>query len=395
MRTLRKGPITQLIAALVGGLIVAAVILAAGLTTKTTTTTLVADIPTGSVASGGLDPRAIYERDAPGVVFVSAKVVDTTDSPFNLFPVQQAGVQSGSGIVINANGTILTNAHVIDGALKITVQLLGGQTVPAQVIGKDPDDDLALLKINPSGLDLVPLPLGNSNTAQVGDPTVAIGNPFNLQRTLTTGVVSALQREIQAPNGYAIDNVIQTDAPINPGNSGGPLINAAGQVIGINSQIATTGSGSDTSVGIGFAIPINTAKLVIPQLERYGKVIEGYLGIETTDVNVSLASLRLPVSSGALVEKVASGTPAAKAGLRGGNANNPVTLPDGITQVVAGGDIIVSLNGQPITSSGQLAHRVELDKPGQLVTLGIVRGSRQLTVKVTLGTRPEDLPSSG
>jgi len=393
MRKMRKLPITQLVAALLGGLLVAVVMLAAGLTTKTTTTTVVEDVPSGAAASGGVDLHAIYERDAPGVVYVSAKVVESTDSPFDLFPVQQSGAQTGSGIVLNDSGTILTNAHVIDGAVKITVQFAGGQTVSAKVIGKDPDDDLALLQVNPSGLTLDPLPLGDSNTVEVGDPTVAIGNPFNLQRTLTTGVVSALQRQIQAPNGYAIDNVIQTDAPINPGNSGGPLLNAEGQVIGINSQIAASGSGSDTNVGIGFAIPINTAKLVIPQLETTGKVTEGYLGIETYNVDPSLASLHLGASSGALVEQVESNTPAAKAGLRGGTKQ--IYLPDGITQIWVGGDIIVSLNGTPIDGSGQLAARIEQDKPGQTVTLGIVRGTKQLTVHVTLGTRPENLPSSG
>ena len=188
--------------------------------------------------------------------------------------------------MIDKNGYILTNAHVVDGATKITVSFGDKETVPAQVVGKDVSDDLALLKVNPSGLNLKPLALGDSRSVQVGDPTIAIGNPFGLDRTLTTGVVSALQRQIQAPNGFAIDNVIQTDAAINPGNSGGPLLDAAGRVIGINSQIATGGNG-DGNVGIGFAVPINTAKKVLPQLQK-GNVERAYLGITGATVKPSM-----------------------------------------------------------------------------------------------------------
>jgi S1-C subfamily serine protease len=390
----RKISVTQLLAALLGGLIVAVVVLAFGFKRGSTTTTVVEDVPSAarSVNDVGLTAHEIYERDAPGVVFVSAKVVEGESSPFNFFPSEESGTQTGSGCVIAANGTILTNAHVINGAVKITVEFANGNTVPAKVIGKDPDDDLALLKVDARGQHLAPLPLGNSNTVQVGDPTVAIGNPFDLERTLTTGVVSALQREIQAPNGFSIGNVIQTDAPINPGNSGGPLINAEGQVIGINSQIQTA-DGSDGSVGIGFAIPINTAAFVIPQLERTGRVTEGYLGVETTTISPSFASLHLGASAGALVESVAGGTPAAKAGLHG--SSQTVTLADGITQVQIGGDIIVSLNGLPIDSDAALENVVIHDQPGRTVTLGIVRGKKHLNVKVKLGTRPETLPTSG
>jgi S1-C subfamily serine protease len=391
---MQKIPVKQLLAALVGGLIAAALLLALGFTRQRTTTTVVDDVPTaGSVAPVGLSAHQIFVRDAPGVVFVSATVVEQENSPFNLFPTEQSGSQTGSGCVINADGTILTNAHVINGAVKITVEFANGDTVPAKVIGKDPDDDLALLKVNPSGQHLVVLPLGDSSTVEVGDPTVAIGNPFDLDRTLTTGVVSALQREITAPNGFAIDDVIQTDAPINPGNSGGPLINAEGQVIGINSQIQTASDGSDGSVGIGFAIPINTAKFVIPQLERTGRVTEGYLGVETVTISPSYASLHLGASAGALVETVASGTPAAKAGLRG--SSKTVTLADGITQVQVGGDIIVSVNGAPISSADTLESAIIHDQPGKRVTVGIIRGSKHLNVTVTLGTRPQSVPASG
>jgi S1-C subfamily serine protease len=280
---------------------------------------------------------------------------------------------------------------VIDGAVKITVAFANNQTVTAKVIGKDPDDDLALLKVNPDGLELVPLPLGDSGTVQVGDPTYAIGNPFGLPRSLTTGVVSALQRSIQAPNNFEIDNVIQTDAPLNPGNSGGPLINAQGQVIGINSQIQTGTSGNG-SIGIGFAIPINTALAVIPQIEKTGKVIEGYLGITTIDVDPALSTLHLHSSYGALIQTVQSGSPAARVGLRAGDLL--ATLPDGLTQVEQGGDIIVAIDGHRISGATALENSILADHPGQRVELSIVRGSRHMTIAVTLGTRPDQLPSS-
>src|ERR1700694_1411247 len=254
------------LAALFGGGIVVAVVAAAGglggesRTTVTTGAAPRAAPSNASTQSGLLTPHQVYVRDAPGVAFVTSTIVQKGESPFGLFgggEAQQRGQATGSGIVIDANGTILTNYHAGENAIKVTVSLEKGKTVEAQVIGKDPSHDLAILRIRPDGVTLHPLTLGDSSSAQVGDPVYAIGNPFDLQRTLTTGVISALQRQITAPNGFAISNVLQTDAPINPGNSGGPLLDASGRVIGINSQIATGGGGG--SVGIGFAVPINTA----------------------------------------------------------------------------------------------------------------------------------------
>jgi len=385
---------SPLFAAALGGGIVAVVMLVVGVGNPTTKyvieqAPLTAD--TSATSGGALTPREIYRRDAPGVVYITASVIQQSVSPFDLHPANRS-TATGSGFVINRAGVILTNAHVISGAVKISVTFADNQTVTAKVIGKDPDDDLALLKVNPDGLTLVPLPLGDSSTVQVGDPTVAIGNPFGLARTLTTGVVSALQRSIQAPNNFAIDNVIQTDAPINPGNSGGPLINAQGQVVGVNSQIFT-GSGGNGSVGIGFAIPINTAIAVIPQIEKTGKVTQGYLGITTIPVDPALAPLHLPVSSGALIQTVTSGSPAAGAGLRAGTLQT--MLADGVTQVQEGGDIIVAVDGRAIASASKLEDAIIADHPGQVVTLGVVRGSRHLTVKIKLGTRPDALPPSG
>ncbi len=392
----RKLLSSPFLAALLGGGIVAAVMLLAGVGNTTLKTVVQeasasASAGAGAGSDGQLTPREIYQRDAPGVVYVTATVIEQSQSPFQLFPTASKGVNTGSGFVINRDGTILTNAHVINGAVKITVAFANNQTVTAKVIGKDPDADLALLKVNPDGLALVPLPLGDSKTVQVGDPTVAIGNPFGLRRSLTTGVVSALQRSIQAPNNFSIDNVIQTDAPLNPGNSGGPLINAQGQVIGINSQIATGTSGNG-SIGIGFAIPINTAVAVIPQIEKTGKVTQGYLGITTIDVDPALAALHLGSSYGALIQTVQSGSPAARAGLRAGDLLT--TLPDGITQVEQGGDIIVAVDGRPISGAASLENAILAERPGRLVTLSIVRGSKHLTVTVKLGTRPDVLPTS-
>src|SRR6202035_3266265 len=246
-----------------------------------------------------------------------------------------------SGIVIDSNGTILTNYHVVENAIKVTVSLEKGKTVDAQVVGKDPSNDLAVLRVAPDGLALHALTLGDSSGVQVGDPVLAIGNPFDLQRTLTTGVISALQRQITAPNGFAIDNVLQTDAPINPGNSGGPLLDASGRVIGINSQIETGGSGGG-SVGIGFAVPINTAKSEIAQLEKGGTVRGAYIGLTSLTIDGSLSALNLPVKSGALVQSVQKGTPAERAGIRGGNVSG--STEGG--QVAVGGDIITSIDGK-------------------------------------------------
>jgi S1-C subfamily serine protease len=391
-----------LISAVVGAGIVVGVIAAAGdLGEKRTVVTTVQEAPasaaTPSNASqqsrGGLTPHQVYVKDAPGVAFVTSTVVQKTESPFLFGESQRQGTATGSGIVIDANGTILTNYHVVENAVKVTVSFKKGQTVEAQVIGKDPSNDLAVLRIHPDGLTLHPLTLGNSGAAQVGDPVYAIGNPFDLERTLTTGVVSALQREITAPNGFTINNVLQTDASINPGNSGGPLLNAAGEVIGINSQIETGGS-STGSVGIGFAVPINTAKNEISQLEKGGTVRGAYLGLTSVTIDGSLKALNLPVKSGALVQSVQKGTAAEKAGIKGGTIST--NIENG--QIAVGGDIIVAVDGKPITSSEELASVIETKKPGQTVNVKLERangkgGYDPKTVTVKLGARPNSIPN--
>jgi S1-C subfamily serine protease len=257
--------------AVAGGLVVAGAFLALGVTGRRSTQTIVQEAPiassqASSTAGAALTPHSIYQRDAPGVVFVRASIVRKVEDPFDLFPVQQSSTSTGSGFLVDGAGDILTNYHLVDGADRakgVTVQFEDKVLRRALVVGVDQDDDLAVLRVDMDGVPAArPLRLGDSATVKVGDPTLAIGNPFGLDRTLTSGIVSALQREIQAPDGFRIDNVIQTDAPINPGNSGGPLLDAAGRVIGINSQIAT-GRGVRQSVGIAFAIPVDTAGSVL------------------------------------------------------------------------------------------------------------------------------------
>jgi S1-C subfamily serine protease len=390
------------LAALAGGGVVVAIVAAfGGLSQSQKTITTIQAAPAApsnaSQQTTGMTPHQVYLRDAPGVAFVTSTIVQKSESPFNLFgggESQRQGQATGSGIVIDGNGTILTNYHVVENAIKVTVSFEKGKSVEAQIVGKDPSNDLAVLRIRPDGLTLHPLTLGDSSGAQVGDPVYAIGNPFDLERTLTTGVISALQRQIQAPNGFTINNVLQTDAPINPGNSGGPLLDAAGRVIGINSQIETGSSGGG-SVGIGFAVPINTAKSEISQLEKGGTVRGAYLGLTSLTIDGALSALNLPVKSGALVQSVQKGTAAAKAGIRAGTINS--TTESG--QIAVGGDIIVSIDGKVVTGSEDVATDVSAKKPGQTITIGVLRangsgGYEHKTLSATLGSRPNSVPNA-
>jgi S1-C subfamily serine protease len=386
------------ISALLGGAVVVGVLAAAGdldSSSSKTVTIQSSSVPAApsnaSSEAHGLTPHDIYVRDAPGVVLVTSTIVKQSESPLFGGESQQQGTATGSGITVNSSGTILTNWHVVENAVKVTVTFEHGKTVNAQVVGKDPSNDLAVLRIPTEGLTLHPLQLGDSSKVEVGDPVLAIGNPFGYDRTLTTGVISALQREITAPNGFTISNVLQTDAPINPGNSGGPLLNSSGSVIGINSQIETGGSG-DGSVGIGFAVPINTAKSELPQLEKGGTVRGAYLGLTSLTIDESLAPLNLPVKSGALVQSVQSGTPAQKAGIHGGSLSGQI----GGESVAVGGDIIIGIDGKPIGSSEELGAAISAKKPGETVSLELKRAKgngsyEQKTVKVTLAARPNSV----
>jgi S1-C subfamily serine protease len=336
--------------------------------------------PASDSASKGLTVHDIYQRDAEGVAFISSQIVQNTPSVFGL-PQQQQSTATGSGFLIDGDGHILTNAHVVEGAKRVDVQLGDGATQQAQIVGTDPSTDIALLKVDDTeGVN--PLPLGDSTKVQVGDPVVAIGNPFALDRTVTTGIVSALQRQIQAPNGFSISDVIQTDAAINPGNSGGPLIDGAGQVIGINSQIESQSGGNE---GVGFAVPIKTAADVISQLENGGQVERAYLGLSGGDITPSIAqALNLPVQQGVLVEQVLNGGPADDAGIKG--ATGQATI--GGQTVPIGGDIVTKVDGKEVTGMDEVISAVNGKKPGDEITLTVWRDGQQRDVTVKLGDRP-------
>src|SRR3954452_14223546 len=391
MRTVRNSNVVSGlvgcgVAVVLGAILIATGVIDNGKTTKTVVQQSPITQPASDTKSSGLTVSDIYKKVSPGVAFIEADVVENTNSPFG-FPQQQRGTATGSGFVLDKQGYILTNAHVVNGASNIQVHFGQGSPVSAKLIGKDLSTDLALIKVDPSKTKLDPVPLGDSSKLKVGDPAVAIGNPFGFDDTVTTGIISALQRQINAPNGFSIDNVIQTDAAINPGNSGGPLLNAGGQVVGINSQIATGGSGNG-SVGIGFAIPINTAKTVIPQLKASGKVEHAYIGVTTATVSGRTAQdLNLPVNHGALVQDVVKGGPADKAGIRAGHTQTSGGL-------VAGGDLIVKVGPTNINKPDDVAAAIADKKPGDQIQMTFYRGKTLKTVTVTLGTRPAKLPSS-
>jgi S1-C subfamily serine protease len=381
------------VAGLLGGLVVlifGVIAVAAGWVGDEKTTVVQAQVPStaGSAEEGqGLTVNEIYRRDGPGVVFISAEVTRRQESPFGL-PQEQRGQATGSGFVIGEDGHVLTNAHVVEGASKIEVSFNDRNTLDARLLGSDTSTDVALLKVNASKKLLRPLALGDSSKVEVGDAVVAIGNPFGLDRTVTTGIVSALQRKLEAPNGFTIDNVIQTDAAINPGNSGGPLLDSLGRVIGINSQIATGGAGGG-SIGIGFAVPSNTAKQVSDQLKEKGRVEHAFLGISGVPITKSMAeNLNLPTDEGVLIQQ-ASG-PARKAGVKGGDT--PVSL--GGADIVLGGDVIVAIDGKKVRSMDDVIRVVNTKKPGDEVSLELLRGSDRRTVKVKLGNRPASAQSS-
>jgi S1-C subfamily serine protease len=256
--------------------------------------------------------------------------------------------------------------------------------VVAKVVGVDPSTDIALLKVDLPARALTPLPLGSSEDVEVGDDVVAIGNPFGLDRTITKGIVSALQREITAPNGFEIDEVIQTDAAINHGNSGGPLLDARGDVIGVNSQIET-GNVAQGNVGVGFAVPIDTVREVASQLLETGKVERAYLGISMQTISEELSgSFRLPSDEGVLIARVEPGSPADEAGLRGGD--NQVIV-NGETYVL-GGDVVTGVDGQPVTALEQLRDEILSHKPGDTIELEVNRDGTPLTITVELGRQP-------
>ena len=333
----------------------------AGSTATIATAPPVTASPAAAVkTSGGLSVNQIYDRVKGGVVDIKVTQSGTGAGP-DLFggPGGQGGGQEsqaeGSGFVIDTDGHIVTNEHVVDGATAIKVTFADGHTANAKVVGTDKSTDVAVIKVDAPKSELHPLAFGDSNGVQVGDPVVAIGSPFGLQGTVTTGIVSALNRTIQAPNNFTISGAIQTDAAINHGNSGGPLLDASGNVIGINSQIESDSGGND---GIGFAVPSDEVRSVAQQLVASGTVQHAYLGVQLSDGN-----------GGAQVGQVAGGGPADDAGLRSG-------------------DVVTAIDGKAVTGADALVSAVDAHKPGDQVTLAVRRGGSTTDIKAKLGTRP-------
>jgi putative serine protease PepD len=360
------------VTALLGGAAGAGLVLATGAGDHTAATTITQAATTAgtgdSSSSTGLNASALYASTAAGVVDITSRGVTApaSDSPFGA-PQQSQSTATGTGFVVDGKGHIVTAAHVVDGASSITVKFQDGTTRTATLLGKDDATDVAVLSIDASGLTLHPLALGSSASLNVGDQVAAIGDPFTYERSLSTGIVSGLDRTISAPNGFTVAHAIQTDAALNPGNSGGPVLDAGGGVIGIVDQIATNGS-SETSSGVGFAVPIDLVKAELSELEAGTSVRHAYLGVSTSTAGTSTA--------GALVESVTSGGPAADAGLRAG-------------------DIVTALGTTTIKGSNDLVAAIATHKPGEHVTVSVRRGSQTTKLTVTLGTQPTQATASG
>jgi putative serine protease PepD len=313
-------------------------------------TTVVASVPAQPAAATSTSLTQLYKNVSPGVVDI---VVDTNSGGFG----DQGATAEGSGFVVDTSGDIVTNEHVVTGATGIKVRFQNGKTVTAKLVGTDPSTDVAVIKVSVAASDLHPLTFGSSSAVEVGQPVAAIGSPFGLPETLTSGIVSAVNRTITAPNNYSISGAIQTDAPINHGNSGGPLLNASGQVIGVNAQIESDSGGND---GVGFAIPSDAVKSVADTIISGGKVQHAYLGI-----TIGTASS----GSGAQVSAVKAASPALTAGLKAG-------------------DVITAIDGTSVASADDLTAKISAHQPGDKVTLSVTRNGSTLKLDVTLGTRP-------
>jgi putative serine protease PepD len=319
----------------------------------------------------------IYKKAAPAVVNITSTVVER-DFFFGLVPREG----TGSGAVIDAKGYVLTNNHVIKDAKRIEVTFADGSKWPGRLVGTDPDNDLAVIQIDAPADRLRALPLGNSQDLQVGQKVLAIGNPFGLGETLTTGIISSLGRAIRSEGGMLMEDLIQTDAAINPGNSGGPLLDSDGKIIGINTAIFSPSGGN---VGIGFAVPVDTAKRIIPELLEKGYVAHPWMGVSLFPLTPGVAkALSLTVERGALIVEVLRGGPADKAGLRGGTKMVQV----GNTMLPVGGDLVTGLNGEAVNSSEELIRRIRKHRSGDQVRLRILREGKAQDVTLSLGERP-------
>jgi S1-C subfamily serine protease len=381
-----------LIAALAGGAIVLGG--AAALGKLNSNTTFVRE----QAAAGG-EPAAfnqthhmsindVYREAAPGVVHIDAVTrVSVPANPFFSTPSSETQTAVGSGFVIDKAGHIVTNEHVVAGASSVQVSFSDNEKIKARIVGEDAATDIAVLQVNAPARALKPLPLGDSDAVRVGDEVIAIGNPLGYDRSVTSGIVSAVGREIQSPNASPIGHVIQTDAALNHGNSGGPLLNADGQVVGVNAQIAP--SASNANIGIGFAIPINTVKQVAADLIKHGKVEHPFIGIEAKAVTPQIASVfHLPVQHGLLIAKVFPGTGAAQAGLHAGRT---LVTVNGDTWP-AGGDIVVRADGHAVATIDALRTVIGEKKPGDSVRLDVYRATKLMTFNVKLGRLPSSPP---
>jgi S1-C subfamily serine protease len=359
--------------------------------TKETVVQTPSQLPaTFAPGSQGFTPEQIYKSLSGGVVMVQS---DFGNAGTNIFGQQQSGQALGTGFVVSKEGYILTNAHVVQDqgqkATSVTVVFNKGgsetQRVKGQLVGVDTGSDVAVIKVDPSGLTLNPLPLGDSAKITVGESVVAIGNPLGYDFSITSGIVSATGRSLQAPNGQTIPNGIQTDAAINQGNSGGPLIDSSGKVIGINEQIASQGGGNE---GLGFAVPINTAIRSLEQLKANGKVTYAWMGVSLKTITSDIASaLNMKSQGGALVEQVSPGSPAAKAGIKGGSKT--VTVQG--EQFVTGGDVIVKVDNTDIQSADDLIAYLGTKRPGDTIKVTVERNGATQELSVTLAQRPSNL----
>ncbi|MFW6215771.1 MAG: S1C family serine protease [Alkalispirochaetaceae bacterium] len=325
----------------------------------------------------------VYQRINEGVVNITTETV-----AYNWFlePVPREG-SSGSGSIIDSRGYVLTNQHVVEGATRVFVTLSDESRIEGRVVGDDPENDLAVVRFDPGNRDLTVVAMGESDSLQIGQKVLAIGNPFGLDRTLTSGIVSGLDRPLRARNDLVIQNMIQTDASINPGNSGGPLLDSRGRMIGINTMIYSPSGGS---VGIGFAVPVATARRVVPDLLEFGYVRRGWIDIVPRAIFPQLVDFAdLPVRQGILISEVIPEGNADRAGLRGGRENRAVRY--GRTVIYLGGDIIVAIDGQPVASIANLYEALEDNRPGDVVEVEYLRNGKRRRTELTLSERPERL----
>jgi S1-C subfamily serine protease len=344
-------------------------------------------------SDGGFNPAQIYKGVAPGVVTITS-VFEGGASDL-LGGGGSAG--QGSGFVVDTDGNIVTNAHVVTSgghlngggtpreAKQVFVEFGDRNRVAAEIVGFDADADIAVIKVDPEGLDLHPVELSDRSSFAVGEPVAAIGSPFGEDQSLSVGVISATDRTVEGLTNFGIDNAIQTDASINPGNSGGPLLDAKGQVIGINEQIASS-SGSNS--GVGFAIPVTSVRYSLDQLKDDGEVDYAYLGVTSESLYPQLAEhLGIDADSGALITDIVDGSPADDAGLKG--ASDQTTFQ--LQQVKTGGDLVVAVDGKPVLQNNDLSELIATHKPGDKVTLQVIRDGDRGEVEVTLGSRPADV----